>query len=285
MAWHEWSFTPKVPVAVRQANARRAAAKLVESGQRLHPVQLEGRKIATTSWGKAWCGHLETYSDYANRLPRGRSYVRNGSVIDLHIEAGRVRALVSGSSIYAVEVVIAQLAKARWETLVGECSGKIDSVIELLSGQLSETVMRVLCSPSQGLFPSTKELALSCSCPDHAGLCKHLAAVLYGVGARLDAEPELLFVLRGVEELDLVRDAALGGEAGARDLHGDELSNIFGIELEPAPSARPVTSKPKPKPKQRAKPATRLAAAQRRYDDPLARLHRALTNIRRGKRA
>lgn len=239
MAWYGYDggFAPYVPVAQKRARALRKAK---QGGAALNPVEIEGRAIARTFWGQAWCRHIQTYSDYSNRLPRGRTYVRNGSVIDLQIEAGQVRAQVAGSDLYQVKVQIERLAAARWTQLVSDCTGKIDSVVELLTGQLSDGVMRLLCDPQAGVFPASKQLKLSCSCPDGARLCKHLAAVLYGVGARLDREPELLFVLRGVDKLDLV-GAAAGGALAARpaaagDLHDGELADIFGIELEAAPA-------------------------------------------------
>src|SRR5665213_273756 len=98
MSWNSYGFRPYVPVAERRAKAARELAKLAKKhGQASSPVRLDGRKIASTFWGKAWCDNLEAYSDYANRLPRGRTYLRNGSVIDLRIEPGKVQALVCGS--------------------------------------------------------------------------------------------------------------------------------------------------------------------------------------------
>lgn len=242
MARYYDSFPAYVPVHERQANARREASKLRKGGRQLAPVKIEGHKIATTFWGQAWCKHIETYSDYETRLPRGRSYARNGSVIDLQLEPGRVSALVSGSELYELSITIEPLALPRWKALVGQCAGKIDSVVELLTGQLSDSVMAQLCDPKTGLFPSARQLELSCSCPDSAGLCKHLAAAMYGVGARLDHQPELLFVLRGVDKLDLVSEAASGALAGserteAGELRRDDLAEIFGIELEPVDEA------------------------------------------------
>lgn len=245
MAWYsDWDRFPRTKtVAERRRDAGRAVAQLEKKGRALQPVTLEGRRtIAATFWGQAWCEHLETYSDYSNRLPRGRSYVRNGSVIDLRVEPGVVHALVSGSRVYTVKIDVTPLGKARWKELVAECSGQIDSVIALLQGQLPDAALARLCDRSTGLFPSSKQLAMTCSCPDWAGLCKHLAAVLYGVGARLDREPELLFVLRGVDKLDLVGAAAGGAllerPTGEDALTADALGDIFGIELEaerPAP--------------------------------------------------
>jgi uncharacterized Zn finger protein len=241
VAWYERyrEFPEYVPVASRRAQARRKSEELRRQGIETDPVVVEGRAIARTFWGKAWCDAIEGHSDFINRLPRGRTYVRNGSLIDLRIERGRVAALVSGSSIYEAEIRIAPAAAKKWKALAGECAGRIDSVVELLSGKLSSAVMEMLCRPESGLFPSSSELHLSCSCPDGARLCKHLAAVLYGVGARLDSRPELLFLLRDVDQADLVteagRGATLAAPAAAPNALAGDLSDIFGIELTRAP--------------------------------------------------
>ena len=170
------------------------------------PVVIEGRTIAKTFWGKAWCDNLERYSDYANRLPRGRTYVRNGSVIDLQIAPGEIKALVSGSEIYKVTVKVAPVSKARWKSICTDCAGAIDSLVELLQGRFSKGVMERVCQQRSGLFPSPDEIKLSCSCPDWADMCKHVAAVLYGIGARLDQQPELLFRLHKVDEKELIAE-------------------------------------------------------------------------------
>lgn len=205
----------------------------------MQPVVIAGRKIASSFWGKAWCDNLERYSDYSNRLPRGRTYARNGSVIDLRIGPGKVEALVSGSDVYTVAVTIRSLAAARWRTLVAECSGRIGSLVDLLQGRFSTAVMQVLARAEAGLFPVPKEIEFTCSCPDYASMCKHVAAVLYGVGARLDAEPELFFALRQVDSNDLIAAAAgAEGFAGAAPsrlgnaLDDADLGGIFGIDLE-----------------------------------------------------
>jgi uncharacterized Zn finger protein len=272
-------FPEYVPVATRRAQAQRKLAQLRKQGRKVSPVVIEGRLIATTFWGKAWCENLDAYSDFSNRLPRGRTYVRNGSVIDLQIEEGRVSALVSGSEIYESAVSIRPLSKERWKALVHECAGGIDSVVELLSGRLSNAVMQVLCKKEKGIFPPSKEVSLECSCPDGASLCKHLAAVLYGVGARLDHEPELLFVLRGVDKMDLIGEAGnQGGLAPKRKaknaLSAESLSDIFGIELgdAPAPKRAGLTSRPpkrsseakKPTGGSRVKPKRAQARSNRR---------------------
>jgi uncharacterized Zn finger protein len=210
---------------------------LRRKGHEVAPVLIEGRKIATTFWGKAWCENLERYSDYSNRLPRGRTYVRNGSVIDLQVAPGTVSALVSGSEIYDVRVDVAVVPKARWRGICRDCTGAIDSVVELLQGRLSTGVMARICEPKAGLFPAPKEISFRCSCPDWAWMCKHVAAVLYGIGARLDERPALLFLLRRVDQQDLIARADTGlrpvgkGAVAEKVLVTDDLSQIFGIEI------------------------------------------------------
>ncbi|MBC8073671.1 MAG: SWIM zinc finger family protein, partial [Deltaproteobacteria bacterium] len=198
-----------------------------------------GRKIARTVWGLAWCDNLERYHDYANRLPRGRTYIRNGSVVHLEISAGKVLAQVAGSSMYRVEITIAPLPAPRWRTITGSCARGVASMIELLEGRLSADVMAVMTARGTGLFPEPREIELRCSCPDWATMCKHVAAVMYGVGVRLDDTPQLLFALRGVDASELVAQAAASaivGDAGTGSAFTDDaLSSIFGIELADAP--------------------------------------------------
>ncbi len=181
-----WGFRPYVPVAARRAQAAKEIEKLRKKGRSVAPVVVDGRKIARNFWGKAWCDNLQRYSDFANRLPRGRTYVNNGSVIDLQIERGKVEALVSGSEIYKVKIDIAVAAPARWKAICTDCAGSVGSLVELLQGKLSKYVMERVCREIDGLFPAPREITMSCSCPDWAGMCKHVAATLYEVGARLE---------------------------------------------------------------------------------------------------
>lgn len=267
------SFAPYVPVAERRRQAQKEMEKLKKKGMTISPVVLSGKAIASTFWGKAWCDNLEAYSDFENRLPRGRTYVRNGSVVHLEIGAGRVHARVSGSSIYTIDITIAPLAAPKWRQLVRECSGKIDSLVELLRGKLSGGVMEIITRKGSGLFPAPKEIKMSCSCPDWAGLCKHLAAVLYGVGARLDERPELLFQLRKVEHQELLARAASGKGLGAaaapgkktpkKALKSKDLSALFGIDMEgPAPPAQKTRPTATPRPPQKTRPARKPAPAR-----------------------
>jgi uncharacterized Zn finger protein len=211
--------------------------KLRSKGMDIEPIEIQGRKIAHTFWGEAWCTHLERFGDFANRLPRGRTYVRNGSVCHLAIKPGSVEAIISGSELYNVTIDIAPLSSARWKNIRTQCAGQIGSMLELLQGQLSSQVMGIVTDPAKGLFPQPGDIKLHCDCPDWAVMCKHVAAVLYGVGARLDKKPELLFVLRKVDHqalipADLDMQAATSGRGKRRRLANQDLSSMFGIELE-----------------------------------------------------
>jgi uncharacterized Zn finger protein len=236
-----YGFRPYVPVAQRRAQAAAHALKLAKKEKRtLAPIEKTGRRtIADSFWGKAWCDNLEAYSDFANRLPRGRTYVRNGSVIDLQIARGKVTALVSGSEIYRVTIAIKTLSTAAWTRIKEDCARSIDSLMDLLQGRFDEGIMRRLTQRDGGLFPQPREIEMDCSCPDWAGMCKHVAATLYGVGTRLDTRPELLFTLRNVDHLELIGravdadnlDRTLKGRADTA-LAGSDLGAIFGIELD-----------------------------------------------------
>ena len=228
-----------VPVAERRRKARRKMDQLRKKGMDIQPIEIEGRKITQTFWGQAWCEQMESLGDFANRLPRGRTYVRNGSVCHLGINTGRVTAMVSGSSLYKINVNIDVLPRTKWHRVKRRCAGQIGSLLELLQGQLSASIMEVVTDPKDGLFPLSGEIHLACDCPDWAYLCKHLAAVLYGVGARLDQQPELLFLLRGVKHEELIDTrtdevVARATQRGGRrpTLAGDELADVFGIDIE-----------------------------------------------------
>ena len=246
MSRYYGGWAPYVPVAERRRKAEREMEKLRKKGAVVSPVRIEGRQIARSFWGKAWCDNLESYRDYENRLPRGRTYVRNGSVVDLQIAQREVTATVSGSELYKVKVSIGEVAKARWKTLCADCSGGIDSLVELLQGRFSKGVMERLCRQNTGLFPRPSEIRFTCSCPDSASMCKHIAAVLYGVGSRLDDKPELLFRLRAVDETDLLADlgtvlpGTLTERDGAKTLVGDDLAAMFGLDMADDDSAAPA---------------------------------------------
>lgn len=230
-----YGWKPYVPVSVRRRRAEKRTGELVKRGINLLPVQAEGRKIAKTFWGEAWCRHLESFSDYSNRLPRGRSYLRNGSVCHLDIKEGLIEALVIGSGLYSICISVKPLAEKTWEEVKKRCSGEIASVIELLQGRISESVMDAVTQRKNGIFPLPGEIEIECDCPDWAVLCKHAAAALYGAGTRLDEKPELLFLLRGVSHKELITESAdiasSENRGGSGRIDESEIPGVFGIEI------------------------------------------------------
>ncbi len=320
MSRYYGGWAPYVPVAERRRKAALAMQKLAKKGTVVSPVTLEGKKIAATFWGKAWCDNLESYRDYDNRLPRGRTYVRNGSVVDLQIGPNEVTAMVSGSEIYRVRISIGEVVKSHWKSICADCSGGIDLLVELLQGRLSKGVMERICRQGTGLFPKPSEIRFSCSCPDSASMCKHVAATLYGVGSRLDTKPELLFLLRSVNEKDLVADIGTAlpmskqAPAAGKVLETGDMAALFGLdmggedapggnaaEVAPPDAARAIAGKPQgsdatavkvparktvrtagaaSKPAARAKPATSEIVAGREAAALAARVEAARLKIR-----
>lgn len=270
MSWGQWG--PYVSVGEKLNKAAKKAAALAKKQKREpSPVKVQGRNIAKTFWGKAWCDNLTAYQDYSNRLPRGATYVRNGSVVDLVISPKKIEAIVAGSDPYTVKIEITALDSKRWKAIRSECSESIDSLLDLLSGKLSDGVMKRLTDQKTGLFPAPREIKMSCSCPDYSSCCKHLAAVMYGIGARLDSQPELLFLLRGVDHQELVSQAIAAGNldrelstSGSSGLDTNDLGAIFGIELDSVASdvAKPAKKKPSAK-KGAAEPAPTAAVSKK----------------------
>ena len=247
MSRYDGGWAPYVPVAVRRAKAMRQMVKLRKKGKEIAPVEIRGRKITRTFWGSAWCDHLESFSDFANRLPRGRTYVRNGSVCHLAITSGKVVAIVSGSELYNINITIDTLPREKWIAIQKSCSGQISSLIELLQGAFSDEVMQVVAHRQTGLFPLPDEIRLDCDCPDWANMCKHVAAVLFGVGARLDNSPKMLFTLRGVDHDELISsetaaavDSVVSSGSSRRRRMKGNLSSVFGVDVDerPAPSKK-----------------------------------------------
>ena len=280
MGYFGFGWGDYVSVAEKRRRAEKKVAEFKKQGRPIAPVNIEGRAIARSFWGKSWCSNLERYSDFETRLPRGRSYVRNGSVVDLQIAKGEVAALVSGSELYKIKIKIVPVAATRWKTICQDCAGTIDSLVELLQGRLAKGVMDRVCREGDGLFPAPSEIKLSCSCPDWADMCKHVAAALYGVGARLDENPQLLFVLRGVDESELLAGAgqdfarsksALGA---AKVLDDGDVAALFGLEMAETANSDTATA---PKRRRRSKtrsgsktPAVKKTAAAKKSNPPRA---------------
>lgn len=271
MGWGygDYGYAPYVPVAQRRAKAAKKLPRKLKKGEKPAPVKISGRAITSTFWGQAWCTNLESYSDYSNRLPRGRTYARNGSIVHLAIDQGCVTAFVSGSDLYQIRINVGVLSKSTWLTIKKKCAGKIGSLVELLQGKLSREVMEVVSTRQKGLFPGPREIRMECSCPDGAGMCKHLAAVMYGIGHRLDSSPELLFLLRGVDHLELITQAIPTAPRKAKRtvpmIATKDLGDIFDIEIA---DAAPVDTKPA---KKSAAPHPRRAAKKPRAKKPSAR--------------
>lgn len=221
----------------RKERLQREIAKRQKRGEKFEalPAPAGQKKLSTTFWGQAWCRNLESYQVYESRLPRGRSYLRQGNVYNLEIEPGKLSAVVAGSELYDTSITIKPLPKAQWEQIVESSAGQVGSMLDLLAGKLGDGLMKVLTDPDDGLFPKPKEIRFNCSCPDHADMCKHVSAVLYGVGVLLDTKPELLFTLRGVDQAELLCNASSAAitdlSAGTGDLAGVDLSEVFGIDL------------------------------------------------------
>jgi uncharacterized Zn finger protein len=248
----DWWGRRYVSVAERKERAADMILSLEAEGRTLSPVKLAGKTIATSFWGKLWCDTLESYRDYETRLPRGKSYVRQGAVVDLQIEPCQITGMVMGTEIYDVDIAVEPLDDDRWQALVSACAGHIGSVVELLAGRFSAAVMGHVVHEEHGLIPGSNEIHLKCSCPDHAYMCKHLAAVLYGIGARLDRQPELLFVLRDRDAAELAATATTSGTAALDTGQGvrhrrrldDSLAALFGVELDLAMPASESASAP-----------------------------------------
>ena len=251
-----------VSAAEKRARSRKAAEKLKKENPGIHPIVVNGSRLASTWWGKAWNKNLESYADYENRIGRGRSYVRQGAVLHLDIKPGKVEALVQGSARkpYEIHIDIGPLNVAKWEHILSTCEGKLDSLQELLQGKFPKALEELFTSQKQGLFPSPKEIQLRCSCPDYAVMCKHVAAALYGVGTRLDEDPSLFFVLREVSMDALIEKAIQkkaekllekSGTRSRRIMEDKDVSGLFGIDMMtqkdrksaeplPAPAAKPL---------------------------------------------
>ena len=216
----------------------RAKAKII-----YNPIYIEGRKIAKSWWGEAWCKNLELYADYENRIARGKTYVRNGSVIHLAIEGGSVTAKVQGSRSrpYDIKVDIQPISKSDWERIKKICQNKIGSLAELAEGKFPVEFAELFTQKNSGLFPSPREIKFSCSCPDWAYMCKHVAAVLYGIGARFDDDPLLFFTLRGINVNDLIKKSIndkvdnmlkSAGRKTERTLDNVDVCSLFGDDIE-----------------------------------------------------
>lgn len=289
-----WGYYPRyVSVAEKRAKAEKKIKQLRKKNPGIRPVIIEGRAIATTWWGKSWNVNLERYADYENRIGRGRSYVRHGTVLDLRIEQGQVTSLVQGtaSNPYKVTVKIKELSPKVWKGITVACEGKLDSLQELLAGKFPKALHEIFTAQGRGLFPSPKEISFSCSCPDWAYMCKHVAATLYGIGARLDEEPGLFFKLRKVEMNDLISRAVedktrkllkVARRKSSRVMDDSSLSDVFGIDLEDTVPVKVKTLKAKSKIQARKTPAEKPAKVIRADMPPIEVIAEIIQKSKKG---
>lgn len=239
MSW-DWGYPEYVPVAKKKANAQKALAKLQKKNPDVRPVVISGNKVAKTWWGIAWNKNLESYADYSNRIERGRAYVRNGFVLDLRIEPENVTAIVAGSgrNPYNVKISINALSKTTWKKITELCGRSIANIDQLVQGKFPKELETLFTQKGEGLFPSPKEIKFSCDCPDWAYMCKHVAAVLYAIGARFDDDPALFFKLRNIEIEALIKKSIEekmenmlknSGKKTRRVMKDADIEGLFGI--------------------------------------------------------
>ena len=226
--------------AEKKEKANSSLTKLKKKNPDIEPVILEGRALAKNWWGKTWNLNLESYADYENRINRGKSYVRNNMVLDLKITKGKVKAKVQGSrkKPYDVEISIDTLNKEKWERVTALCNNSIESLEQLVEGKFPKELDVLFKEKEYGLFPAPKEIHFDCSCPDWASMCKHVAAVLYGIGSRLDSNPMLFFELRDIDSQELVRKSVEkklenmlknAGKKSKREIELKDITDIFGL--------------------------------------------------------
>ncbi|MGH9066476.1 MAG: SWIM zinc finger family protein [Acidimicrobiales bacterium] len=223
-----------------------------------------------TWWGRAWVEAIEGRARLdPNRLPRGRTYARRGSVGELGVEPGVVRAAVQGSRAkpYAVWVRVRPFDDGEWDRLLDSVASRLGHAAALLDGELPAELSEDVAAAGLDLLPGLGEVQPRCTCPDWADPCKHSAAVCYLIADALDADPFLLLLLRGRSREEVMaavrrrRGAALGAPAGEPD-EGEEDPGLRAGEvaargerpglpappLPPASPGRPVVLSADPPP-------------------------------------
>ena len=266
-----WGYPPYVSVAQKRARAEKKLKQLQKKTPDIKPVILVGNGLARSWWAKTWNKNLERYADYTNRIGRGRSYLRNGMVLDLKISAGKVHALVMGSTStpYKVEISIQPIDKTHWQTIKKQCQGHLKSLQDLLAGRIPKALADIFFNQDQGLFPTPKAIGFDCSCPDSASMCKHVAATLYGIGARFDEDPSLFFTLRGADTGGLIAEAIQDEtdelltrtkQKSAKVIDDADLADIFGIDMDFQPNFASSESDPVKKKSASGKPVEKKEA-------------------------
>ncbi|KJJ83858.1 zinc finger SWIM domain-containing protein [Candidatus Omnitrophus magneticus] len=258
MGWY--GFPRYVTLSEKLAKAERSLKQLKKKDPSITPLIVTGTKIVKTWWGKSWIENLKNYADYSNRLGRGRSYIKNGFILDFKIKEGEITSLVQGTrrEPYEIRIKIEPLDNKTWDEIKKHCEGKIESLTELIEGEFPKDLAEIFTRKGQGLFPSPKEIKFGCSCLDWADMCKHVAASLYGVGVKLDTDPKLFFTLRKVEMNDLITEALQNksknmlkkaNKKTSRVIDDSAASKIFDINIdeEIVREIKPISKKNNPR--------------------------------------
>ncbi len=214
--------------------------RLRKTDPNIAPLTIEGNTLAKSWWGKAWGKNLESYADYKSRLSRGKNYVKQGAILDLKIEEGKVNSKISGSGskIYDCEIHIERLSDERLKKILEHCQNKISTLDALLTGDFSEELLELFQDKSYGLFPSPDEISFRCDCPDVANICKHVAATLYAIGTKFDDDPMFFFELRQIESENLIQKSVEKklenmlehvGKKTSRTMDASKISDVFGL--------------------------------------------------------
>ncbi len=289
-------YAPYVSVGEKRAKAQRKLKQLQKKNPDIKPIVIEGSSIAKSWWSKSWNSNLERYADYSNRIGRGRSYVRHGAVLDLKINPGEVNALVQGSSStpYSITVKISKIKKDVWGDIKTACEGKLESLSGLLMGKFSKDLVELFTKEGVGLFPSPKEIKFDCSCPDWASMCKHVAATLYGIGARLDDDPNMFFELRKADVKALISETVKGkskkliekaNKKSSPVIADADLSSVFGIEFDDEPAEKKKGATKAKSSKKIAKPTTKNTTKKKTATKKAAALKKSAKETPPAKKA
>ncbi len=224
----DWD-SPRMKVADWGKLAQARLADLRADGAlQLNPVHEKSRKLAKNAWGSAWMRQLAYCEQEGFSLAAGRSLLRHGCVLDVQVGRGTIDALVSGEELYEIHLKLAEPDEEKIEYLREQCGAHIDSLVALLDGKIDASVMQQLCDPEEGLLPLPYEWQMDCNCPDWNEPCPHAAAAIYAAGCLIDAEPRLLFTLRGIEPSTLCEVPS----TAAADFDATDLANTFGIDID-----------------------------------------------------
>jgi len=200
-----------------------------------------------TWWAKRWISALERLG-WSNRLQRGRTYARQGNVLEVKVRPGRIDARVQGSRKrpYRVTIHIEPLSDSDWDKAASAMAERALFAARLLAGEMPENIEDAFVQCDTQLFPrSEQDIDMSCTCPDWANPCKHIAAVFYTLGTEFDRDPFLLLLLRGMSREHLLaalrekraQAAAASAEASAARARADG-DRAEGSDCKPGSAAQ-----------------------------------------------